>query len=263
MQNVPTQWSKALSQFEFENNISRHASTRLTPFEAAQGSNPLTPLTRTLHQCSTQWQQSHHDVERKKAYTHIARDNLAAARSKQKFRVDKKRKDVQYSQGDWLMLHIEALQLSYHSHLPRKWRAKCVGPLAITKVMGSVNYEIEVPPTMTRDYNAFHVSKLKPYIPPKGGVPNVSVVIDVSGTTEEVVRSILGCKKEGRQIYCSPHLEGDLVSEPIWLPKIELKHVKSLSVIMRPPEELSFDEDVKLEKRANVTEYLLLFTFES
>ncbi len=126
------------------------------------------------------------------------------------------------------MLRTDALQLSNRSTLPKKRGAKYVGPLEIKKVMGPVTYQIELPPTMKRAHNVFHVSKLKTYVRPQDHTDTVSVVVDASGNTEQMVHAVLDEKRENRKVYYLVQLEGDTITEASWMQKSELNKWKDL-----------------------------------
>ena len=54
---------------------------------------------------------------------------------------------------------------------------------------------------MKRAHNAIHMSKLKEYQRNKGEQRPVQIIIDVDGTKELEVESILDTKKHNRRIY--------------------------------------------------------------
>ena len=80
------------------------------------------------------------DNDRRKAYSQLARDNLAAARGKQKYHADKKRRKLELDEGDLVMLRTGALSLFNRASIPKKWRKKWIGPLLVEKKMGPVTY---------------------------------------------------------------------------------------------------------------------------
>lgn len=224
IQKVPKQWHKALSEFEFEYNASKNASTGLAPFEVDVGLIPHTPFSRSLAQCSTQSQEAFDDLERRTAYRQLARDNLANARARQKYHADKRRSHVEFDVGDLVMLNIESLDIAKRADIPKKWCTKYLGPFSVKEKKGPVTYKIELPPTMKRSHNVFHLSKLKRYHPPVGQDGPTTVVIDADGTTEQVVIGILDKKRERRRVYYLVQFEGQPTSEAIWMHKSELKN---------------------------------------
>ena len=226
IQKVPTNWDQALSVFEFEYNSSKHGSTGLSPFEVDIGRIPHNPFTRSLSECKVKCQSSFDAVERRKAYSRIARDNLALARAKQKFYADQHRREVSFAAGDWVMLRSDVIDGSRRTDLPKKWQAKYLGPFEVKEVRGPVNYMIEMPPDMKRKHNVFHVSKLKPYNRPSNEVGGVtpSVVIDAGGNKEQIVHRILDKKRENRRVFYLVQFYGDAEEDSIWMHKSELKN---------------------------------------
>ena len=228
IQQDPTNWDTALSQFKYEYNASKHASTGLSPFEVNIGRIPHEPFTRSLSQCKIQCQSSVDFVERRKAFARIARDNLTSARAKQKHYADMKRRDVTYNVGDWVMLCTKDLNIVKRADLRRKWQPKYLGPFEVKEFLGPVTYEIEMPPTMKRANNVYHVSKLKPYQKRPQDKGPVSVVIDTDGNVEQILSAILDKKRENRRVFYVVQFEGDMEADAIWMPKSELKHCNDL-----------------------------------
>ena len=228
VQNDRATWDKMLSQMEYEYNASVNASTKLTPFEVDIGRIPENPLSRSLAVCSVQNQTAAEFIERIDMFRRIARDNLAAARSAQKHHADKKRQDVSFNKGDLALLDTRSLDLVARSDLPKKWRPRYLGPLRIREVMGPVTYRIELPPTMKRAHNVFHVSKLKKYNGDKDVSDLIPITVDADGTQEFEVKAIVGKKKQNRRIFFLVQFEGKPREEAIWLPKTELQNCKEL-----------------------------------
>lgn len=77
-----------------------------------------------------------------------------------------------------------------------------MGPLKILQKIGDVYYKMELPPSMKRAHNIFHVSRLKPY----GNWDirkGVDVVINADGEIEQEIESIFKHKgtKRKRQYF--------------------------------------------------------------
>ena len=192
------------------------------------GRNTHNEFTRSLAECKVKCQSSFDALERRKAYTRIGRDNLAHARAKQKFYADQHRREVSFSVGDWVMLRSDVIDGSRRTDLPKKWQAKYLGPFEVKEVRGPVNYMIEMPPSMKRKHNVFHVSKLKPSNRPANEVRTLSVVIDAGGNTEQIVHQILDKKREKRRVFYLVQFYGDSKEAAIWMHKSELKNCMDL-----------------------------------
>lgn len=160
IQKNPKDWDLYLSELEFEYNSTRHKSTELTPFEVDLGFLPRSQLmveTGTGSKCNA----AINTLERRKMFQAMARDNLAISQAQQVHYANQKRRNVSFVVGNLVMLELAGTGLHSRSDLPNKWRPKFVGPLAVTEILGPVTYRIELPLTMKRAHNVFHVSKLK------------------------------------------------------------------------------------------------------
>ena len=200
IQKDPLNWEMALCQLEFEYNSSTHKSTGLAPFEVDLGRIPHRPYTRALAECSLHCKAAIDYSTCRKIFQRLAQDNIAQARADQKYYADKSRRQVRFQKGDWVMLRSEALDVYKRSTLPEKWRPKYLGSLEIKKVMGPVTYMIEMPPSMKKAHNVFHVAKLKPYVGSRKDDQDIDVMIDGDGTIEQVVSEILDKKRWNRQV---------------------------------------------------------------
>ena len=145
-----------------------------------------------------------------------------------KFYADQHRREVSFSVGDWVMLRSDVIDGSRRTDLPKKWQAKYLGPFEVKEVRGPVNYMIEMPPSMKRKHNVFHVSKLKPSNRPANEVRTLSVVIDAGGNTEQIVHQILDKKREKRRVFYLVQFYGDSKEAAIWMHKSELKNCMDL-----------------------------------
>ena len=131
---------------------------------------------------------------------------------------------VSYNKDDLVLLQNDNLSVSSRSNLPTKWQPKHLGPLSIIEVMGPVNYRVELPPSMKRAHNGFHVSKLKLYKELIGRKGPLSVVVDANATVEQEVKAILKKKPEKRRKYYLVQFMDEPESEAIWLPKARLRN---------------------------------------
>lgn len=225
IQKNPKDWDLMLSALEFEYNSRRHKSTELTPFEVDLGFLPQSQLsmdTRTGEQCDA----ATDTVERRKMFQSAARDNLAVAQARQVYYANQKQREASFCVGELVMLELAGTGLHARSDLPKKWRPKFVGPLAVTEVMGPMTYKVELPPTMKRAHNVFHVSKLKKYVREENDISSLSVVIDADGNVEQEVKAILDKKKSRRRIYYLVQFEHDAPEDAIWMAKTDLGNCK-------------------------------------
>lgn len=125
------------------------------------------------------------------------------------------------------MLKAGAYNTFTKSELPEKWRPKYLGPLSVLEVKGPVTYRVELPSSLKRAHNVFHVSKLKKYQKTKGQ-NKMEVVIDGDGTVEEEVQEIMDKKRENNAIWYLVRFYGDEESEAIWMPRQDLTNCMDL-----------------------------------
>ena len=228
IQRAPKDWEQILPTLEFEYNTSKHISTGLTPFEVNTGRRPKSPEMRSLDHCNIKCQSSADEAARREAFRTIARDNMARSREAQRYYADKGRRPQTFKVGSLVMLDARSLDATKRSSLPAKWRPKFFGPLRIMEVMGPVTYKIELPPSMRRAHNVFHVSKLRRYNHDGNGNEPLPIVIDADGTIEQEVSRILQRKKFKRQWQYLVLVAGDPESEAVWIPRSELKNCMDL-----------------------------------
>lgn len=185
IQKIQEDWDRALSQIEFEYNASRHGSTGLSPFQVDIGRIPHNAATRSLATCKIQCKSAYDVVQRPEAYTRLVKDHLSVARAKQKQDADRHRRDVTCNVGDLVLLRTDSLNIARRADLPEIWQTKIFGQLLIIEVMGPVTYKIELPPSMKRAQNLFHVFKLRQYHSSSDRYGQVSKVIDAKVTLKK------------------------------------------------------------------------------
>ncbi|KAL4571347.1 hypothetical protein LXL04_018105 [Taraxacum kok-saghyz] len=153
------QWAQWLPWAEFWYNSSYHTSTKCSPFRALYGRNPP-PIVRY------EGQQSPVDavdrlLEDRDAILDELRMHLLRAQQKMQAQANKKRKEVEFTEGDLVYLKLKPFR--QHSVAMRKFQklaARFYGPFKIIKRIGKVAYTLELPPT-SRIHPTFHVSQLR------------------------------------------------------------------------------------------------------
>lgn len=217
-----------LCELEFAYNSSRNKSTGLTPLEVDLGRIPDSSLSCELNTCKIQCQAAATDADKRRAFRQLARDNLSNAITAQAFNVNRTRINTEFQTNDLVMLKSEGTGVSSRSDLPKKCQPRFMGPFRVLEVLGLVTYRIELPPSMKKAHNVFHVSKLKKFIRDENDKSSLSVVIDAEGNVEQEVIAILDKKKVKRRVYYLVQFEGDSLEEAIWMPVSEFKHCQEL-----------------------------------
>ena len=183
-----SEWERYLPFAEFSINNAHHESLGASPFFLAYGQNPLTPFTMqlpeqvrqhyryrpTLRVPSTLLHEQMHALQRAKvpaAFRFAAdmqervvrcRKLLIAAQQRQKAIADKKRRDVQFSVGDRVLLSTRNMHLA--GAPVAKLAPRFVGPVRVVERVGAVAYKLALPSTW-RCHDVFHVSLLRPFVP--------------------------------------------------------------------------------------------------
>ncbi|GJT96622.1 putative reverse transcriptase domain-containing protein [Tanacetum coccineum] len=88
------------------------------------------------------------------------KDRLKAARDRQKSYADKRRKPLEFSVGDYVLLKVSPWKGVVHFRKKGKLTPRFVGPFEITKVVGLVAYRFELPDELNGVHDTFHVSNL-------------------------------------------------------------------------------------------------------
>ena len=151
-----TDWDTKLSCAEFAINNADHESTGTTPFMLNYGHHPYLPVTLLPE---VRVPSANGFVQRMQRLINEARMVHRVATNKQAQYANSKRRDLQFAQGDWVLLSSKDLRFKQGSPklLPR-W----VGPFQLHKRVGKQAYEL-VLPARWRIHDVFHVSKLEPY----------------------------------------------------------------------------------------------------
>lgn len=89
------------------------------------------------------------------------KSQLLAAQHRMKHQADKHHRDVEFAAGDWAYLRLQPYrQVSVARCCSHKLAPKYYGPFQILKRIGSVAYQLDLPPT-ARIHPVFHGSFLR------------------------------------------------------------------------------------------------------
>ncbi|GJV93135.1 putative reverse transcriptase domain-containing protein [Tanacetum coccineum] len=131
-------WDVHLPLVEFSYNNSYHSSVRCAPFEALYGRKCRSPI---------MWAE--------------IKDRLMAARDHQKSYADKRRKPLEFSVGDYVLLKVSPWKGVVRFGKKGKLAPRFVGPFEIIEKIGLVAYRLDLPEELNGVLNTFHVSNLK------------------------------------------------------------------------------------------------------
>nr|GEW68004.1 hypothetical protein [Tanacetum cinerariifolium] len=89
------------------------------------------------------------------------KDRLKAARDRQKIYPDKRRKPLEFSVGDYVLLNVSSWKGVVRFGKKGKLAPRFVKPFEIIRKVGPVAYKLDLPEELDGVYDMFHVSNLK------------------------------------------------------------------------------------------------------
>nr|KYP48073.1 Transposon Ty3-G Gag-Pol polyprotein [Cajanus cajan] len=155
-------WEEVLSLVEFTYNNRFHASIGMAPFEALYGKRCRTPL------C---WYQDGETVVvgpelilQTTEKVKMIQERMKTAQSRQKSYADKRRKPLEFVEGEHVFLKVTPISGVGRALKARKLTPRFVGPYQIIQRVGSVAYRLALPPSLSNLHDVFHVSQLRKYV---------------------------------------------------------------------------------------------------
>ncbi|GKE32610.1 putative reverse transcriptase domain-containing protein [Tanacetum coccineum] len=149
--NFGGSWDVHLPLVEFSYNNSYHSSVRCAPFEALYGRKCRSPI---------MW--------------------VEAARDRQKSYADKRRKPLEFSVGDYVLLKVSPWKGVVRFGKKGKLAPGFVGPFKINGKVGPVAYRLDLPEELNGVHDTFHVSNLKKCLAdPTLQVPLDEIQVDI------------------------------------------------------------------------------------
>ncbi|GJY62463.1 putative reverse transcriptase domain-containing protein [Tanacetum coccineum] len=152
-------WDAHLLLVEFSYNNSYHSSMRCAPFEALYGRKFRSPIMwvevgKGLLIGPELVQETTEKISQIK-------DRLKAMRDRQKGYADKRRKPLEFSVGDYVLLKVSPWKGVVHFGKKGKLAPRFVGPFEIIERVGPVAYRLDLPEELDGVHDTFYVSNLK------------------------------------------------------------------------------------------------------
>lgn len=232
----PEDWPKALPSLEFTHNSRRHADNKRTPFEMIMGFQPI--AIPTSHE-----QTDYPSVlERFRLLAQYREEALAAheiARNRIAQRINANYTPFKLGQQVWL--DTRNLKMRVNSKMkPRK-----EGPFKIKRVIGKVNYELDLP-IHWKVHPVFHATLLKPFKETEQhGPSHTPPPPDILNDEEQYeVERIMGHRTRGRKMQYLIRWKGYTAMDDSWEPEENLENA---------PDILKRYQQDQIDKRTNKT----------
>jgi len=163
-------WDEHLTAVEIAYNNTKQSSTGFSPFYLEYGQHPTLPLSAAVPP-DPSGSNDTAELMLEKLFDNlkIAEENMNRAQRKQEEYSNRRRRNITFKVGDKVLLSTR--DLKWKTRITPKFAAKAIGPFTIKRVISPVNYELELPSTMSI-HPVFHVSKLKEYIGEDESFPN-------------------------------------------------------------------------------------------
>ncbi|MCI37038.1 hypothetical protein A2U01_0058262, partial [Trifolium medium] len=91
----------------------------------------------------------------------MIREKMKASQSRQKSYRDKRRKDIEFQEGDHIFLRFTSTTGVGRALKSRKLTSRFIGPFQILKRVRKVAYKIALTPSLANLHDVFHVSQLR------------------------------------------------------------------------------------------------------
>ncbi|GKC72174.1 putative reverse transcriptase domain-containing protein, partial [Tanacetum coccineum] len=155
-------WDAHLSLVEFSYNNSYHSSMRCASFEALYGRKCRSPI---------MWARVGEGqligpalVQETIEKISQIKDRLKTERDRQKSYADKRRKPLEFSVGDYVLLKVSPWKGVVRFGKKGKLAPRFVGPFEIIEKVGPIAYILDLPKELIGVHDTFHVSNLKKYL---------------------------------------------------------------------------------------------------
>jgi len=134
----------------------------MAPYEAVYGRRCRTPL--CCYQDGEAFVLGLEFLQQTTRKVKLIQDRMRATQSRQKSYADKKRRPLEFDEGDHVFLRVTPTTEVGRVLKSRKLIPRFIGPYQITWRIGQAAYEIALPPHLANLHNVFHVSQLRKYI---------------------------------------------------------------------------------------------------
>ena len=160
-----------LPLIKFAYNNSFHSSIGMAPYEALYGRKCRSPL--CWYEVGERNLLGPELVQETTEKIRVIQEKIRIAQSRQKSYADKRRRPLEFEEGDHVFLRVSPMTGIGRAIRAKKLNPRFIGPFQILKRIGLVAYHIALPPHLSNLHPVFHVSQLRKY------VPDLSHIIEV------------------------------------------------------------------------------------
>jgi hypothetical protein len=152
-------WDKNLPWAKFSYNNSYQESLKMAPFEVLYGRrcrsllNWIEPGEKVIFGPDI--------VEEAEMIVHRVQENLKAAKSHQGTYANKRRRHLEFEDGNHVYLRVSPIKGVKRYGVEGKLAPRYIGPFPIVEKCGSVAYKLDLPPSLAGVQDIFHVLQLK------------------------------------------------------------------------------------------------------
>ena len=116
----------------------------------------------------------------------LIRQRLLTAQSRQKIYVDVRHRPLEFEVGDHVFLKVMPKRGVVKFGKRGKLSPRFIGPFEILERVGTIAYQLALPPSMSGVHEVFHVSMLQRYTPDPAHIVDWGEIgVDTDGTFEE------------------------------------------------------------------------------
>ena len=219
-------WCNHLPLVEFAYNNSYQASIGMPPYEALYGRPCKSP---------TCWLEAGESsmfgpeiVQETTEKIQLIRERLHTAQSRQKSYADRRRRPLEFQEGDYVFLKVSPKKGVFIFGNKGKLAPRYIEPFEVIKVVGKAAYQLQLPAQLFEVHDIFHVSMLRECLSNATPVINLEdVEVQDGATYEEQPVRILDTKEKVlrnkiiRLVKVLWQHHG--VEEATWEPELEIR----------------------------------------
>ncbi|WMV58020.1 hypothetical protein MTR67_051405 [Solanum verrucosum] len=221
-------WDDHLPLIEFAYYNIYHSSIQMARYEALYGRRCISPIRWfEVGEAGLVGPDLVHQVMEK---VKVIQERLKAAQICQKSYTDVRRRETEFEVDDWVYLKVSPIKGVMRFGKKGKVNPRYIDPYRISKRVGNVSYELELPQELAAIYPVFHISMLKKCMgDPSLIIPTEDIGIKDNLSYEEIPVQILD-----RQVR-----------------KLRTKEVASVKVLCRNQfvEEATLETEEDMKKR--------------